>query len=229
MIPAKVINLQERKLKMVKKEIFFPDPFKQMGYESEDILGAGGFGALTARAGVGKTAFLVQIALSRLIKNNNILHVSLNNPVEKVCLQYEEVFRNLAEKYKVKVSDQFWETILPNRFIMTFKVESFSAPKLEERVNDLIEQGIFFPRMIVIDGLPFDEAPRKTFADLKSLAQKHNLPIWFTVRTHRHAPPGPDGIPLPMLHVADLFEAIFELQSEEKEIRIQTIRTKIAC
>ncbi|HAO22395.1 MAG TPA: cytoplasmic protein, partial [Desulfobacteraceae bacterium] len=95
---------------------------------------------------------------------------------------------------------------------------------LEERVNDLTEQGIFFPRMIVLDGLPFDEAPRKTFTDLKSLARKHGVPIWFTVRTHRHAPPGPDGIPLPMLHVADLFEAIFELHAEGNDIRLQSVR-----
>ncbi len=221
MIPAKVINFQERKLKMVKKEIFFQDPFKQMG---ENIPAAGGFGALTASAGIGKTAFLVRIALSSLLRDNNVLHISLNNPVEKVCLQYEEVFRNLAAQHKVKVSDQLWETILPNRFIMTFKVETFSAPKLEERVNDLTEQGIFFPRMIVLDGLPFDEAPRKTFTDLKSLAEKHGVPIWFTVRTHRHAPPGPDGIPLPMLHVADLFEAIFEIHPEGNDLCLQNIR-----
>ncbi|HAO22396.1 MAG TPA: cytoplasmic protein, partial [Desulfobacteraceae bacterium] len=75
---------------MVKKEIFFPDPFKQMG---ENIPAAGGFGALTASAGIGKTAFLVRMSLSSLLRDNNILHISLNNPVEKVCLQYEEVFR----------------------------------------------------------------------------------------------------------------------------------------
>ncbi len=217
---AKIIDLRERKLKIVKKEIVVPNPLEQFGYDREELLTGGYFGAITARAGVGKTALLVQIALDSLLKAKPVLHISLNDPVEKVCLQYEEVFRNVTSLHSVKASDEFWETILPNRFIMTFKVAGFSAPKLDERIGDLTEQGIFFPRMIVIDGLPFDEAPRKTFADLKTLAQKHRLPIWFTVRTHRHKTPGTDGIPLPLMHIADLFEIVLELQAD-KLVRIK--------
>jgi hypothetical protein len=56
--------------------------------------------------------------------------------------------------------DQLWDAILPHRFIMTFKVEGFSVPKLEERLTDLTEQGIFFPNMIILDGLPFTENVR---------------------------------------------------------------------
>lgn len=204
----------------MKKEIVVPNPLKQLGYDSEDVLAGGCLGAITARAGVGKTALLVQIALGSLLRANPVLHISLNDPVEKVCLKYEEIFRNVTSIRSVKASDEFWETILPNRFIMTFKVAGFSAPKLDERIGDLTEQGIFFPRMMVIDGLPFDEAPRKTFVDLKTLAHKHQLPIWFTVRTHRHKTPGTDGVPLPLMHIADLFEIILELQAD-KLVRIK--------
>ncbi len=211
---AKIIDFTERKLRVVKKEIVFPNPLSPLGYDSDDILSAGNFGAISARAGVGKTALMVQIALHSLLKAKPVLHVSLKDPVEKVCLQYEEVLRNVNSLHNIKASDEFWETILPNRFIMTFKVEGFTAPKLDERIGDLTEQGVFFPRMMVIDGLPFDESSRKTFADLKTLADKHNLPIWFTVRTHRHETPGPGGIPTPMLHIADLFEIIIEIQSD---------------
>ena len=211
---AKIIDFTERKLRIVKKEIVFPNPLSQIGYDSADVLSAGNFGAISARAGVGKTALLVQIALHNLLKATPVLHVSLKDPVDKVCLQYEEVLRNVTSRHKLRASDEFWEIILPNRFIMTFKAEGFSSPRLEERIADLTEQGVFFPRMIVIDGLPFDESSRKTFADLKTLAQKHNLPIWFTVRTHRHEAPGPDGVPTPMLHIADLFEIIIEIQSD---------------
>ena len=61
-----------------------------MGYEEEDILGRGEFGALTARAGVGKTSFLVQLALDKMLRGRNVLHISIDEPVEKVCLCYED-------------------------------------------------------------------------------------------------------------------------------------------
>ena len=195
-----------------------------MGRENEEILPEGGFGAVLARAGVGKTALLVQLALNSLLKSKNVLHISLNDPVSKVCLWYEEVFKDIAREYDVSQMDELWEAILPHRFIMTFKVEGFSGPKLEERLTDLTEQGIFLPQIILIDGLPFDENVRETLSDLKALAKKHDVRVWFAVRTHRHEKPAPDGTPVPLLGVTDLFEAAIQLQPEGKEIHVQVLK-----
>ena len=57
---------------------------------------AGGFGAVLAHAGVGKTALLVQLALNSMLRSRNVLHVSLNDPVNKVNLWYSELFHHLA-------------------------------------------------------------------------------------------------------------------------------------
>jgi hypothetical protein len=90
-----------------------------------------------ARAGVGKTALIVQVALNTMLQQKNVLHVSLNDPVDKVNLWYQEVLNSLAHQYHVRQIKELWESIQMNRFIMTFKVEGFSVPKLEERVKDL--------------------------------------------------------------------------------------------
>ncbi|MBW2020938.1 MAG: cytoplasmic protein [Deltaproteobacteria bacterium] len=209
---------------MFKKDLILRNPLRLMGHETEDILPKGGFGAVLARAGVGKTAFLVQLAFNSLLRNKNVLHISLDDPVKKVCLWYEEVFRNIAHQYNVKQTDQLWEAILPYRFIMTFKVEGFSVPKLEERLTDLTEQGIFLPHMILIDGLPFDETVRKPLSDLKTLAINHSMHVWFAVRIHRHERPGPDGMPAPLLQVADLFEVAIQLQPVGKEIHVRGLK-----
>jgi ATP/maltotriose-dependent transcriptional regulator MalT len=39
-----------------------------------------------APAGVGKTAFLVQLALNAMLQEKNVLHISLDEPVTKVSL-----------------------------------------------------------------------------------------------------------------------------------------------
>jgi len=209
---------------MLKKELIRRNPLKLMGYENEDVLGPGEFGALTARAGVGKTAFLVQLALDKLLRDRTVLHISLNEPVDKVCLWYEEVFKNLAFQSGIKQLDSFWETILPNRFIMTFKAEVFNVSILKERLTDLNEQGIFFPQMIIIDSLPFDKTQLEDIQDLKKLAKDHNVSVWFAVKTHRHKEPGPDGMPYPLYDMSQFFEVIFELQQDGKEISVKALK-----
>ena len=209
---------------MLKKALDLQNPLKLMGFETEDIFPKGGFGAVLARAGVGKTSLLVQLALNSLFQNNHVLHISLDDSVKKVTLWYKEVFCHLTKPWVDKQANQLWETILPHRFIMTFKVEGFSVPKLEERLTDLKEQDIFSPQAIFIDGFPFSDTESEAFSDLKKLAENQSLKIWFTVRTHRHEKPGPDGIPTQLVGIADMFEVVIKLAPEGKDIHVKTIK-----
>jgi hypothetical protein len=220
----KICYIRERNIRMLKNELILKNPLRRMGYESDDILKGGQFGAVTARAGVGKTAFLVQLALNSMLREKNVLHISLNDPVKKVSLWYKEVFNRIATQYAIHQSVQLWDTILPHRFIMTFKVEGFSVPKLEERLTDLIEQDIFKPHAMIIDGLPFDNAVNQGLADLKSLASHEGMHVWFTIRTHRHEEPGPNGTPAQLIQIADLFEVAIQLVPVGKQIQIKAFK-----
>lgn len=209
---------------MAKKEIIRLNPLRLMGYEADDILSKGAFGAVMARAGVGKTAFLVQLAMDKLIRERNVLHVSLDEPVDKICLWYEEVFRNACAFCGMKGTDALWEAVLPHRFIMTFRIEGFSVPKLEERINDLTEQGIFFPQLILMDGFPFGNADRGGLTALKAFAESMGLGIWFTVRTHRDQASGGNGTPDVLREMWDLFDVAIELRPEGKDIYVEAIK-----
>ncbi len=219
-----VIYLKHGNVDMLEKDLMLQNPLRLIGYETEDILPKGGFGAVLARAGVGKTAFLVQIALHSLLRGRNVLHISLDDPVGKVGVWYEEVFRNIFDQYQVQQRDQLWEATLRHRFIMTFRVEGFSVPKLQERLTDLTEQAIFCPQMILIDGLPFDETVKTPLSDLKSLARDHAMRVWFAVQTHRHEKSRPQGMPPPLSQVSDLFEVAVELQPVENQIHVKALR-----
>ena len=219
-----VIYIKERYFSMLRKDLILRNPLRVMGHENEDTLNPGEFGAVLARAGVGKTAFLVQLSLNALLKSKNVLHISLEDPVNKVSLWYKEVFNLIADQYKINQINQLWDSLLPHRFIMTFRVEGFSAPKLEERLADLMQQDIFTPRMIIVDGFPFNADAHRPLAELKDLVRKHGMHAWFTVRTHRHEKPGPDGIPMQLVQVSDLFEIAIQLLPEGKEIHVKAIK-----
>jgi len=209
---------------MVKEDVTFQNPIRILGRDADELLSAGRFGAILARAGVGKTAFLIQVALDYLIREKNVLHVSLNDPVDKVSLWYKEVFRNVTAKWSRLQSQECWETLLPHRFIMTFRAESFSVSTLDERLTDLSEQGVFEPQVVVVDGFRFDDASRDKLESLKALIESRSLCAWYTVRTHRHDPPGPDGMPAPLKDVSDLFEAIIQLQPDGSEIHVNAVK-----
>lgn len=209
---------------MLKNEFILKNPLRRMGYKSDDILQTGEFGAVMARAGVGKTAFLVQLALHSMLREKNVLHVSLNNPVKKVSLSYREVFNRITAQYEIQQTSQLWDTVLPHRFIMTFRVEGFSVPKLEERLTDLIEQDIFKPDTMIIDNIPFDDSVRKDLTDLKKFALRQGICVWFSVRTHRHEEPGLDGLPIQLSQVAELFEVAIQLVPKGKQIQIEAFK-----
>jgi hypothetical protein len=209
---------------MLKSDLILRNPLRLIASESRDVFPPGGFGAVLARAGVGKTAFLVQIALDSLLKGKNVLHVSLNDPIHKVNLWYQEVFRNIADQYNVKQVEELWESLLPHRFIMTFKVEGFNVPRLQERLTDLTEQQIFSPQMMIVDGLPFDGPAGTSLSELKTLAQSYGFQVWFTVRTHRHEEPDADGMPAQLKKVADMFEIAIQLQPKGEQIHITALK-----
>jgi hypothetical protein len=139
-----------------------------------------------SRAGVGKTALLVQIAINEMLLQRKVLHISLNNPVEKVKLWYREVFKNLGgSDYDASQMNILWEYIIKNRFIMTFKTGEFNLKKLSERLSDLSAQNIFIPDVLIIDDYPFDNAEKKEIDDLRSFISGKSYIMWFSVRKHR--------------------------------------------
>ena len=144
--------------------------------------------------------------------------------VSKVDLWYRELFNDMASKYDSAEITQYWENMLHYRFIMTFRVEGFSVPKLEERLADLMQQNIFKPYVIILDGLKFDESGRGLLVELKELAKKYSMRIWFTIHTHRHEPPTDDGLPLSFRHVEDLFDVLVQLVAEGPEVYIKVLK-----
>jgi hypothetical protein len=219
-----ICYIRERNIRMLKNEFIFKNPLRTMGYKSDDILQAGEFGAVMARAGVGKTAFLVQLALHSMLRERNVLHISLNNPVKKVSLSYKEVFNRMTAQYGAHQTGQLWDALLPHRFIMTFRVEGFSVPKLEERLADLIEQDIFKPDMMIVDGIPFDDAVGQGLTEFKQFALRQGMRVWFSVRTHRHEEPGSNGLPIQLSPVDELFEVAIQLVPQGKQIQIKAFK-----
>jgi KaiC/GvpD/RAD55 family RecA-like ATPase len=194
-----------------------------LGAATGHTLARGELGAIVARAGAGKTAVLVQIALGCLLDGRNVLHVGLDQTVRKVCLWYEEAYGNVAGR-SARDRTSAWDTILPHRFVMVFPREGFTVAQLESRIAELSEQGIFHPQILAVDGLSFDEGePREMLLEIARVARENSLSAWLTVRTHREELGPGDLVPPRFSRVADLFATALVLSPAGREVELRTL------
>ncbi len=210
---------------MLKKSMIIRDPLKLLGLEADETLKNGGCGAIFARAGVGKTALLVQLAINSLLQENPVLHISLKDPVDKVDLWYREVFQNMLKMHDIQSSHQLWDEMLPFRFIMTFESSAFSLKRLARKVEELRSQEIFSPRTIVIDGFSINDAGKEDLAEFKTFARSNGLTSWFTIRGHRGEAQTPDAFAEDFARqYDDFFDAILQLSPDKDQIQVKPLK-----
>ncbi len=213
---------------MLNKSMIIRDPLKLLGLEAGEALQDGGCGAILARAGVGKTALLVQLAINSLLQEQAVLHISLKDPVDKVDLWYKEVFQNIIQIHDIKPANQLWDEILPYRFIMTFDNSTFSLDRLMQKVEELRSREIFLPKAIMIDGFSLSEAPASELDALKAFACSNAMTIWFTIRGHRGDAPTPDAFASEFARqYQDFFNVILQLSPEKDQIQVKPLKEEI--
>ncbi len=191
-----------------------------------DSLRSGQMGVLLARAGVGKTACLTLIALEGLARNEKVLHICIDELPDKIKIWYEELYRN----FKGTVKDEtllknLKENMVSSRFIMSYLHHTFSPAKLEESIQNLRDQLMFHPSLIVLDGLDFERISRKHLESIQQTAEKHGAAVWFSCRIHRHIDITNDkGVPYPCHELDDLFQAIVLLEPKAHGISMVVLK-----
>jgi len=184
-------------------------------------------GLIMARAGLGKTALLVQIALDAILLGNRVIHVSIGESIDKTRTWYDDILRHILQEYSVSQPHELIDMIQRHRMIMTFKEAGFDRARLEERMNDLIMQDIFKPACLVIDGFDFRSADRSGIEEIRDLAEAMSLQVWFSATCHREDKRvSENGVPAPCHELEDLFDNIIVIRPEENKIRLNVVKNK---
>jgi len=103
-------------------------------------LGRGNLGVLVARAGVGKTACLVHIAMDKLLRNERLVHASLQDSPEKVTSYYNVIFSELVQALDLTNPSDIKAQIDKNRMILAYLNQSFDLRRLKENLKNLSEK-----------------------------------------------------------------------------------------
>lgn len=210
---------------MQKEEMIKKNPLRVLNPLEVESLPDHRMGLVMARAGLGKTAILVQIAMDSMLRGQKVLHVSIGEGLDKAKAWYEDVFKYIAKGFQLDNAAEVEDELMRNRMIMTFKESAFSRPKLEERLNDLVYQNIFRPDIVVIDGYDFAGTDYDSVMDLKEMMAAMNVQGWFSALRHREDNrQSAAGVPAPCHEVDGLFDTVIIVQPEKDAILLNIIK-----
>lgn len=190
--------------------------------------GPGRLGLVMARAGVGKTAFLVGIGLDALLAGQNVLHISLQSSVDKARSWYDDLLTELLRRErKLEHRAEVQLAIERRRHIHTYVGRGFTPDRLRQAVELLREAMGFVPNVIIFDQPDLASVERGTVEALRSVAAELGAELWMACRTHRDGPQAAPGhLPPPADRIEDLVDLAFRLDAQESKVRLHVVKDR---
>ena len=196
-------------------DLFGLSPMSTLNTSIRGGLAAGQLGVVMARPGVGKSAFLVHVALGHLVRDTEVLHISLEHPVAHVRSFYDEILHEMVRASGRSEATSAKVEVERNRVIHSFLNGPFTTELLTHLLATLEEVMHFAPTVIVIDGS--GDAADVDTAAWKKMAQDGHIRIWLAVNTHdAHGPSAEE--------TAQGFDTAVVLEPNGSTVELQVLR-----
>lgn len=183
-------------------------------------LGPGNLGVVLAGHGIGKTAFLVGVALDELLRSGRVLHVSLDATVSHVRAYYDTLFEELASTKHLDDEVKVHSEIDRSRSIRVYPPNSLTAAKLREAVKVESEAGAQ-PSLLIVEGLDFENLPTEDLHDLKALATELAAEVWLSVACREEKV---SEIPKSVAQAGDLVSVILALEPGDQAVALRAMK-----
>ncbi|MCX8045129.1 MAG: AAA family ATPase [Desulfobacterota bacterium] len=192
-------------------------------------LAQGMLAVIMARAGVGKTAFLVHLGLDVAMEERNVVHVAIGQTTDHVHAWYDALFEALADAAGIKETEDLRSRIARHRLIQTYPSDVvFTPQRLDHAVALFVRHLNFNPDLIMIDGFDWERLSHiETAAMLgafKACAHRYGARLWMSVHTH-HAMPGIGTSLVPPCDVFnDIIDAVVFLDPRDGQVMIRVLK-----
>ena len=102
------------------QQVIASSPVRMLENMMAGGLGSGRLGVCMAHAGIGKTAFLIQIGIDASVRGKNVLHLALGQTTEHVQSWYETLLNDLLARCAVDGADEIIADATKHRVIQSF-------------------------------------------------------------------------------------------------------------
>ena len=202
-------------------ELIKKSPIRVFENSIDGGLGRGNLGVLASRHGVGKTACMVHLAIDKILRGQNVIHVSFGANVEHIMNWYKEAFREISEFRSLDDAFDVYQTIRGNRVMMNFSQDGVGVDKILASLETLINQGSFKADAVFFDGYKLTMASDDDVRKIKDFAGKMDIEVWFCVSPAR---PNVDfteyGVPVTMEPYLDKIDVLIGLHYNDEKSRV---------
>jgi KaiC/GvpD/RAD55 family RecA-like ATPase len=213
---------------MYRKEVNAQSPLRILERSIHGGLGKGNLGVVMARAGVGKTAFLVQIGLDDLMREQDVLHVALGQTLEHVQSWYDGLFDDMARDTNLEDRDAVRSSVAKRRVIQAYAETHLKPQALEKAVGLYTQHLSINPGVILIDGYEWTDDLVRQAADLgafKALARRLGAELWMTAQTHRsRSGTHPTRVPEPCAAYEGIIDVAVFLEPHDNLVSVRILK-----
>jgi hypothetical protein len=184
-------------------------------------LGTGNLGLVLAGPGVGKTSFLVGVALDELLRSKPVLHIALDHNVQHVRDYYDTVFEELATTTQLAENHVAVRAEMDRlRRIRVYPHGSCDAKRLREALAFEAEVGIR-PEVVVVDGLDVAQRTSAELEEWAEAARDAQVELWMgaNVSTERIA-----ELPAALRPLEGCFDVILALEPGAGTVGLRALK-----
>ncbi len=203
-------------------------PFTLFDADGGEALAPGRLGVLLARAGVGKSSCLVQLALNHLVRGEQVLHLALGATLAQVEAHYAAGLDGRVDSPDPMDRALLHAELARQRLIVAHPDAGDPAPRLA-RALQVARDGIELePAAILVDGFEWDagpEAVRAALVAMRGIAGGQSAALWLTGTTHRHETGAhPTALPAACAAHADLIDLGVFLEPLGEQVAVRVLR-----
>lgn len=217
---------------MLRQQVLSQSPLRILERTIHGGLGSGKLSVVMSRAGVGKTAFLVQVGLDGLTQQKDVLHVALGQSIEHVRAWYDGLFDDLVHNIPVEDIKRIRADVDRRRFIHTQADKRLSPEQLDAKIALVTEHLKLKPALILIDGYNWkgeadDEAMAAELSAYKKSAERIGATLWLSAQTHRETTGDhPEKIPQPCAACDELIDVALYLEPQAHLVSVRIMKDR---
>ena len=214
---------------MYRKEVNQKSPLRILERSTKRGLGPGNLGVVMAGAGVGKTAFLVQIGLDDAMRERNVLHIALGQKLEHVQSWYDALFDDLADLNALDNREQVRALVNTHRLIQAYPDSKVPHERLDEVVALYRDRLQFRPNAILIDDFDWQSGEivqrAAELGAFKIIAKRLQAEVWMTAQTYPAATPQhPTELMTPCQSYNELIDLAVFLEPEGRDVSVRLLK-----
>jgi len=209
------------------QQVIASSPVRTLENNMAGGLGSGKLGVCMAHAGIGKTAFLIQIGIDAVVSGKKVLHCALGQTTEHVQSWYETLLNDLLARCAVEGADELIAEAAKRRVIQSSTDRNFSAKRLEQIIELYRSNMQFTPDIIIIDGYDWetqdDSETAKMLGACKSCAELLGAALWVSAGTDQEEQ-SPETLPRPCNTFNTLIDAAVLLKPAGQQVQLYLLK-----